>query len=216
MIRLAPWLLAVVSATVLSAPAPAREVIRLLPDREVPVTAAYYEARDGTFRMRFADLGRRVYFRDTMVNERVGWVEMTDQQGVSVFVVSHRLRDGPRDARELDAVRQRYADFSRQLPDRFVDGMVTGRFGRTYTFTLLNADAGTGYPVKLGYRPSSTVDAVAVHRFFVVNGIQFEVAAVVRRSGAAAGLAPVQLGERATAVLDAALAGFEPSKAPAK
>jgi hypothetical protein len=215
-IRLAPWLLAVVSATVLSAPAPAREVIRLLPDREVPVTAAYYEARDGTFRMRFADLGRRVYFRDTMVNERVGWVEMTDQQGVSVFVVSHRLTDGPRDARELDVVRQRYADFSRQLPDRFVDGMTTGRFGRTYTFTLLNANPETGYPVKLGYRPSPTVDAVAVHRFFVVNGTLFELAAVVQRTGAAARLSPVQLGDRATALLDAAVAGFEPSRAPAK
>ena len=61
---------------------------------------------------------RNVDVRDTMVNERAGWAEFRSPDGASLYVVSTRLVDGPRDARELDAVRRRYADFARQLPDQ--------------------------------------------------------------------------------------------------
>jgi hypothetical protein len=169
-----------------------------------------YTGRDRTYRMRVPELGAGVTVRDTMVNERTGWVEFASSEGAWLFVLSSRLVDGPRDARELESVKRRYADFARQLPGRFIEHSAQGPFGPTWGFTLLNADPVTGYPVNLGYRPSTDVHTAAVHRFFVRYGVLYELAAVVERRGAAAGLDGAQLAARAGAILDAALAGFEP------
>lgn len=127
-------------------------------------------------------------------------------------MVSTRLVDGPRDARELDAVRRRYADFARQIPDQFREWSGKGRFGPAYGFTLLNAEPVTGYPVKLGYRGAAAAEAAAVHRFFVQNGVLYEIAALVQKRGPAATLTPAQLEQRALALVDATLAAFEPRK----
>jgi hypothetical protein len=196
--------------------AAAPEVSRVTPEGQTPVRTERYTGRDGTYRMPFPPLGARVYVRDTMVNPNTGWAEFTSGEGAALFVVSMRLAEGPRDARELDAVQRRYADFARQLPEHFREWRGKGRFGPAYGFTLLNADPVTGYPVQLGYKPSAAVESAAVHRFFVHRGVLYELAALVQRRGAAATLAPAALAARAEAVADAALKTFEPlgSKPP--
>ena len=198
-----------------AAPAPGAEVRRVLPDGEAPVTERHYTARDGTYRMPFPALGRTVYVRDTMVNANTGWTEFTSRDGASLYVVSMRLTTGPRDARELDAVRRRYADFSRQLPEHFRERAApAGRFGPSYGFTLLNADPVTGYPVKLGYRPAAGVESAAVHRFFVQGGVLYEIAALVQRPAVAATADAGKLAARAESIVEAALASFEPVAKP--
>ena len=173
-----------------------------------------YMARDGTYAMPFPALGAGLETRDTMINERAGWAEFRSADGGALYVVSTRLVDGPRDARELDAVRQRYADFVRQLPERFREWSGKGRFGPSYGFTMVNAEAVFGYPVKLGYRGTPEVHAVAVHRFFVRNGVLYEVAALVQKSGGTATFTAAQLEQRALAQVDATLAAFEPLEPP--
>ena len=194
----------------------AADVRRVTPDGETPIPEKHYTARDGTYRMAFAPLGQCVYVRDTMVNANVGWAELTSREGASLYVVSTRLTGGPRDARELDAVKRRYADFSRQLGDRFRERAApAGRFGPSYGFTLVNADPVTGYPVNLGYRPGTEVESVAMHRFFVHGGVLYELAALVQRQGAAPADA-AKLAARAESIVEAALASFEPlEKKPA-
>jgi len=188
------------------------QVVRVGADGETPVRAERYTARDGTYRMPFPALGPRVYLKDTMVNPNTAWAEFSNRDGTALFVVSMRLVEGPRDARELESVRRRYADFSRQLPQHFSESTGTGRFGPTYGFTLLNAEAVTGYPLKLGYRPGAAVESAAAHRFFVHGGVLYEIAALVQRRGDAATLAPAALGERAEGLAEAALQRFEPLK----
>jgi hypothetical protein len=187
------------------------DVRRVTPDGEKPVRETRYAARDGTYRMPFPALGTPVYVRDTMVNEHTGWAEFTSRDGLSLYVVSMRLDSGPRDARELDAVKRRYADFSRQLGDRFRERAApAGRFGPSYGFTLLNADPVTGYPVNIGYRPAASIESAAVHRFFVHGGVLYELAALVQRQGATANADAAQLAARGEALVEAALASFEP------
>jgi hypothetical protein len=206
------------SVPVLAAAAMAALLLAASPATAQPPAAAgaanaadqRYTGRDGAYRMRRPDLGAGVTLRDTMVNERTGWAEFASRDGAWLFVVSNRLVDGPRDERELEAVKRRYADFSRQLPAHFSERSGKGPFGPTWGFTLLNADPVTGYPVNLGYRPSTEVNAAAVHRFFVRHGVLYEVAVVVQRRGPAAGMDAAQLASRAGAMLDTALAGFEP------
>jgi hypothetical protein len=171
-----------------------------------------YTSRDGTYVMPYPALGVSVDMRETMVNERVGWVEFRSGDGAALYVVSTRLVEGPRDARELEAVRRRYADFSRQLPEQFREWSGKGRFGPAYGFTLFNAEPVTGYPVKLGYRGAATPESAAVHRFFVQNGVLYEVAALVQKRGAPAELTPAQLEQRAQGLVDATLAAIEPRK----
>lgn len=199
---------AVMAAAIGASAAP--EAIRVSPDGQAPIRADRYAGRDGTYRMPFPELGSRVYVRDTMVNPNAGWAEFASGDGATLFVVSVRLAAGPRDARELDAVRRRYADFARQLPDRFIEWNGKTRFGPAYGFTLLNADPISGYPVQLGYRPGGTVETAAVHRFFVQRGVLYEIAALVQRRGAAATLSPAALAARAEGIADAALKTFEP------
>ncbi len=169
-----------------------------------------YTGRDRTYRMRVPDLGAGATVRDTMVNERTGWAEFASSEGAWLFVVSSRLDEGPRDARALETVKRRYADFARQLPGHFTEHSAKGPFGPTWSFTLLNADPVTGYPVNLGYRPSTDVHTAAVHRFFVRGGVLYELAAVVQRRGTASAQDAARLAARAGAILDAAQAGFEP------
>jgi len=168
-----------------------------------------YTGRDGTYAMPYPALGAGVEVRDTMVNERAGWAEFRSTEGAALYVVSARLAEGPRDARELDTVRRRYADFARQLPERFREWSGKGRFGPSYGFTLVNAEGVVGYPVKLGYRGTPDVQSAAVHRFFVQNGVLYEVAALVQKTGPAATLTAAQLEQRAQAQVDAAIAAIE-------
>ncbi len=171
-----------------------------------------YTARDGTYAMPYPALGPGVEMRETMVNERAGWTEFRSTDGAALYVVSTRLIEGPRDARELDTVRPRYADFARQLPERFREWSGKGRFGPSYGFTLINAEGVVGYPVKLGYRGTPEVQSAAVHRFFVRNGVLYEIAALVQKTGPAATLDAAQLEKRALAQVDATIAAFEPLK----
>jgi hypothetical protein len=168
-----------------------------------------YTGRDGTYAMPYPALGAGVDVRDTMINERAGWAEFRSTDGAALYVVSTRLVEGPRDARELDAVRRRYADFSRQLPERFREWSGKGRFGPSYGFTLINAEGVVGYPVKLAYRGTPDVQSAAVHRFFVQNGVLYEVAVLVQKTGPAAAFAAAQLEQRAQAQADAAIAAIE-------
>jgi hypothetical protein len=206
------WALGAAAAAVALCAGAAPEVTRITPDGPTPVRAERYTGRDGTYRMPFPDLGPKVSVRDTMVNANAGWAEFTGGDGAALYVVSVRLGAGPRDARELDAVRRRYADFARQLPDRFTEWSGRTRFGPGYGFTLLNADPVQGYPVQLGYRPANEVQTVAVHRFFVHGGVLYEIAALAQRRGAAATLPPSALAARAEGIADAALKTFEPLK----
>jgi hypothetical protein len=171
-----------------------------------------YTGRDGTYAMPYPALGPGVAMRETLINERAGWAEFTSTDGAALYVVSTRLVEGPRDARELDAVRQRYADFARQLPERFREWSGRNRFGPSWGFTLINAEGVVGYPVKLGYRGTPEVQSAAVHRFFVKDGVLYEIAALVQRTGPAATLTAAQLEQRAQAQVDAAIAAFEPLK----
>ena len=194
----------------------AADVIRLVPDKEAVAKDPVYVALDRSYRVRYPELGGPVEVRETMVNPAAGWAEFAAKETGALYIVSVRLSPEAGEGRELDAVRQRYADFPKQAPRNFVDGFTRGPFGRTYTFTLLNADPVTGYPVKLALRPGNDIDTAAVHRFFVANGYQYELAFVAQRRGAFAKDDPTALVARANAVLDRTLAGFQPLRPSAK
>jgi hypothetical protein len=198
------------AAAIASGIANAQDGRRAAGDTRPPARPETYTGRDGAYTMPFPDLGPRTAVRDTMVNPQTAWAEFAGGEGATLYVVSMRLAHGPRDARELDAVQRRYADFAGRLPEHFSSRTGKGRFGPTYGFVLLNAEAITGYPLKLGYRAAPGVDSAAAHRFFVSGGTLYEIAALVQRRGGDATLPSAALAARAAALVDDTLKTFEP------
>lgn len=125
-----------------------------------------HAGRDRTRRKGVPALGPGVSVRDSMAHERTGWAQLASPDGARLFVVSGRLAEGPRDARELEAVTRRYAGLARPLPARFSERSGKGASGPTRGFTLFNADPVAGSPAPLGSRPAADANGAAAQAGF--------------------------------------------------
>jgi hypothetical protein len=186
-----------------------------------------YLARDKSYRLVLPALGKKVYLADRDVTRNVSaHMEMSEWTNGFLFIVSTRIPDDTGSSAVLDRVEQRFQPYAERFKDAYVSRRGEGKFGRTFEFELLNVSANGRIPYPLNFhmpanaRPE-VIERLAVHRFFVAEGMLYEVVVMLHTKKQLAGLSRSELAARADQWLALTMAGFIPGKtescaAPAK